>query len=66
MPFVELTFFEGRSIEEKRELVKSVTDAVSKSLHLPPDAIHVILREMKKDQWAVGGSLRSDKPAQKP
>ena len=60
MPVVEITLFEGRTIEKKRELVKAVTDAVSKTLNLDPQAIHILLREMKKDQWAVGGSLRSD------
>jgi 4-oxalocrotonate tautomerase len=65
MPVIEITFFEGRPIEKKRELVKAVTDAMSRTMDLPPEGIHVILKEVKKDQWAVGGVLRSDKPAAK-
>jgi 4-oxalocrotonate tautomerase len=66
MPVVEITFFEGRPIEKKRELVASVTEAVSKSIGVDPEGIHVILREVRRDQWAGGGFLRSDRPAPKP
>jgi 4-oxalocrotonate tautomerase len=65
MPIVEITFFEGRPIEKKRQLVKSVTEAVANSIDVDPEGIHVILREVRRDQWAGGGLLRSDQPAPK-
>ena len=64
MPVVEISFFE-RPVEKKRELVKKVTDAVAEVLEVDPEGIYVILREMRRDQWAGGGQLRSDRPAPK-
>lgn len=65
MPIVEITFFEGRPIEKKRQLVKSVTEAVASSIDADPAGITVILREVRRDQWAGGGNLRSDGPPPK-
>ncbi|MBC1532873.1 4-oxalocrotonate tautomerase [Listeria seeligeri] len=60
MPFVTIQFLEGRSDEQKRELVSEVTDVVSKNLKAPKENIHVILEEMKKTDYAVGGIRKSD------
>ncbi|MBC1421823.1 2-hydroxymuconate tautomerase [Listeria seeligeri] len=60
MPFVTIQFLEGRSDEQKRELVSEVTDVVSKNLKAPKENIHVILEEMKKTDYAVGGVRKSD------
>ncbi|WP_271001543.1 2-hydroxymuconate tautomerase [Listeria seeligeri] len=60
MPFVTIQFLEGRSDEQKRELVSEVTDIVSKNLKAPKENIHVILEEMKKTDYAVGGARKSD------
>ena len=61
LPVVEITFFEGRPIAKKRRLVKSVTAAVAKSIDVDPEGVHVILREVRRDQWSRGGILRSDR-----
>jgi 4-oxalocrotonate tautomerase len=61
VPVVEISFFEGHSQEERRNLVRSVTEAVAKVTGNDPEAVHVILREMRKDQWALGGKLWVDR-----
>ncbi|MBF2600020.1 4-oxalocrotonate tautomerase [Listeria seeligeri] len=60
MPFVNIQFLEGRSDEQKKALVSEVTDVVSKNLKAPKENIHVILEEMKKTDYAVGGVRKSD------
>jgi len=60
LPVVRISFFEGHSEEERRNLVKSVTDAVATVTGNDPEAVHVILHETRKDQWAKGGKLYSD------
>ncbi|CAM2363254.1 4-oxalocrotonate tautomerase [Listeria seeligeri] len=60
MPFVTIQFLEGRSDEQKKALVSEVTDVVSKNLKAPKENIHVILEEMKKTDYAVGGVRKSD------
>ncbi|MGI6643221.1 MAG: tautomerase family protein [Bacillota bacterium] len=37
---------EGRTVEQKRELAKLVTEAIVKSLQVPPTAVTIIIRDM--------------------
>lgn len=61
MPIVQVEILEGRSIEQKRKLAEKVTDAVVESINCPRDAVSVIIREMKKDNYSIGGTLWTDK-----
>ena len=61
MPIIQVNLFKGRSIDEKRKLVTEMTNAVVKSLAVPPDAVRIILHEMAKEDLAVAGKLASDK-----
>ncbi|GKQ42669.1 putative tautomerase [Companilactobacillus sp. RD055328] len=60
MPIVHIDLVEGRSNEQLRGLVKDVTKAISKNADVPEERIHIILNEMKKDNYSVGGTLKSD------
>ncbi|HHQ0158657.1 TPA: 2-hydroxymuconate tautomerase [Listeria innocua] len=60
MPFVTIQFLEGRSDDQKKALVSEVTDVVSKNLKASKENIHVILEEMKKTDYGVGGVRKSD------
>ncbi|EHC2216814.1 4-oxalocrotonate tautomerase [Listeria monocytogenes] len=60
MPFVTIQFLEGRSDDQKKALVSEVTKVVSKNLKAPKENIHVILEEMKKTDYGVGGVRKSD------
>ncbi|EAC2629248.1 4-oxalocrotonate tautomerase [Listeria monocytogenes] len=60
MPFVTIQFLEGRSDDQKKALVSEVTEVVSKNLKAPKENIHVILEEMKKTNYGVGGVRKSD------
>ena len=55
MPIVEVTLVEGRSKEQKRALVKEVTDAVVSSIGAPIEAVRVIIREIPPEHFAVAG-----------
>lgn len=41
-------------------MAKEVTDAIVRSLGVKPDAVRIIIRDMKKENFAVGGKLRLD------
>jgi 4-oxalocrotonate tautomerase len=60
MPEVYFYAFDGRTIEQKRKLVKSVTDAVCHSLNVKPEVVIVQIVEGKRENRAVGGVLMSD------
>lgn len=63
MPVVTIAMFDGRSIEQKRELVKSVTEIVARVTGNPLDAVHVIIEEVKRENWSIGGVLTPDRQA---
>lgn len=52
--------WEGRTLEQKKELVKTVTSAVARSIRCPEDAVVVVIHELPRDNWATGGKLSSD------
>jgi 4-oxalocrotonate tautomerase len=55
MPFIQVTMMEGRSIEQKHELMKRLTDAVVESLGSDPARVRDANYEVTPDEWAVGG-----------
>jgi len=62
MPEVVNYVIEGRSIEQKRGLVKDVTAALVKNLEVPAEAVVISLVEQKKSDKAKGGLLFSERP----
>jgi 4-oxalocrotonate tautomerase len=64
MPTVQIEMLEGRTLEQKRKLAKSVTEAICTSLSVPDSAVTIILREMPHTNLAKAGKLRCDEAAQ--
>lgn len=60
MPIIEIKLIEGRTVEQKRKIVKAVTDAICESTGVTPDRVRIHLCEMKKENFAKGGVLTSD------
>ena len=63
MPEIVVYLLEGRSLENKRGLVKDVTAAVVKNLEVPIEFVTVSLIETAKQAKGKGGVLFSDMPA---
>lgn len=61
MPTINVQMFEGRTLEQKRAFVKAVTEASSQTLGCSIDAVDIIIQEIKREDWASGGTLWSDK-----
>ena len=55
MPIVEIHLLEGRTPQQKAELIASVTDACCRTLSSKPEAVRVILEEMKPENFGKGG-----------
>ena len=62
MPEVIVYILEGRSLEQKRGLVKDITAAVVKNVGAPPEAVTISLVETAKTAKAKGGVLFSEMP----
>lgn len=61
MPVVTIELWEGRTVEQKRKLVRAVTDAMVEHAGARPDALHVIIHEVPKENWGLAGVLGPDR-----
>jgi len=61
MPTIRVEMFEGRTIEQKREMAEVFTREMARIAKIAPDAIQVLFEEYRRDNWAVGGTLYADK-----
>ena len=59
MPVVIVEMWEGRTVEQKKQLVEGITSAFV-NIGVPPEALHIILKDNPKHNWASGGKLSSE------
>jgi 4-oxalocrotonate tautomerase len=61
MPVITIRLLEGRTLEQKRELTKVVSEAVSQIAKTPLDGVHVIFEDVPRASWGRGGILFADR-----
>ena len=61
MPLIQVQMFTGRTPEQKRDLVRALTDAFVETAGSTPDAVDIILTDVEQTDWAQGGELFSEK-----
>ena len=55
MPFIQITMMEGRTIEQKHDLIKRLTDATTEAIGGDPARVRVAIYEVSSDEWGIGG-----------
>ena len=60
MPVVTIEMWEGRTIEQKKQLVEGITSSLVK-IGVPQEVVQVIIKDNPKHNWAIGGKLASEK-----
>jgi 4-oxalocrotonate tautomerase len=60
MPILQIEILKGRTIEQKRKMVKKVTEAITETLNCPEEAVSIIIREMEWENYAKAGILKAD------
>ena len=60
MPLVTIKILEGRTMEQKRAMVRDVTDAIVKNIGCPPQAVTIDIVDLKKENVSEGGELFYD------
>lgn len=60
MPIVQIEMLSGRSLEQKRAMVKEITDSLVKTINCKPEAVRIIIKEMEKENYAVADKLFID------
>ena len=61
MPLIEIHLLEGRTAEQKKKLLASVTEAVSESIGAPLQSIRVWINEFSPDDYMAAGHMASDR-----
>jgi 4-oxalocrotonate tautomerase len=59
MPVVIIEIWEGRTVDEKKRLVKGITSAFE-NIGVPSEVLHIIMKDNPKHNWAIGGKLASE------
>jgi len=55
MPVVRIDLWKGREKEKKKELIEKITSVVADAIGCPIEAVQVIINEVEKDNWGIGG-----------
>ena len=59
MPIAQLHILEGRTDAQKEILIREVSDAIARALDAPLPSIRVIISEMPKAHFGIGGEPAS-------
>jgi 4-oxalocrotonate tautomerase len=60
MPVIQITMSEGRTLEQKRELVKVLTKETARILSSKEENMRVLIYEVSKENWGNAGILGTD------
>ncbi|MGB5792868.1 2-hydroxymuconate tautomerase [Poseidonibacter sp.] len=55
MPIATINIIEGRSHEQKEKLIVKVTQAIHEAIDAPEANVRVIINEMPKQHFGIGG-----------
>jgi 4-oxalocrotonate tautomerase len=61
MPLITVKALEGRTIEQKRGLVKDITAAVVKHFGAKPESVTIDIIDYSKENFAQAGQLFLDR-----
>jgi len=60
MPIVRVEMWAGRTVAQKKELARVMTDAMVNIAHTTPEATIIVFEDISKDNWAQSGALASE------
>lgn len=57
MPLVDITLYEGRTPQQKRELARAICEAFCSIANARPDTVHVVFRDIQPAEWFKSAEL---------
>ena len=60
MPIIRVEMFPGRTTDQKRDLARELTDGFVRACGGPGDRLYVVINEVERENWGVGGELMAD------
>ncbi len=61
VPNVTIEWLEGRTLDQKRQVIVGITDLLVDVADARREAVQVTFREMSKEDWGRGGLLGIDR-----
>ena len=61
MPIIRVEIFPDRTVDQKRNLVRKLTDGFVRACGSPSDRLHAIIPEIDREDWGIGGQLMSER-----
>tara|TARA_B110000211_G_C14056301_1_gene543528 strand:+ start:1410 stop:1634 length:225 start_codon:yes stop_codon:yes gene_type:complete len=61
MPIIQFNLMEGRTVTQKRRLVKKVTEAVCEALDVEASTVRILLHEVTGNDFAAAGITAAEK-----
>lgn len=55
MPIIQVNLMEGRNDAQKEALIAALTEATVQSIGAPRESVRVLLNEMPKAHFGIGG-----------
>ena len=60
MPNITIQWYTGRTDEQRRQLVKAITEAMVKIGKTTADQVQIVFQDIERSNWGVNGKLASD------
>ncbi|MTI09426.1 tautomerase family protein [Curvivirga aplysinae] len=60
MPYINVQITKGASRDQKRTIVKEMTETLVKTLNKSPEHIHIVLQEIEQEDWGYSGMLTDE------
>jgi 4-oxalocrotonate tautomerase len=60
MPYVNIQITQGATKAQKAELVKEVTESLTRILNKKPEHTHIVIQEIAEENWGFSGLLTDD------
>ncbi len=61
MPIIRVEMFPGRNADQKRALIKELTEGFVRTCGGKPESVHVVISSISKEDWGSGGEICSIK-----
>ncbi len=66
MPIIRVELWEGRSAQDKQKLMRRLTDATAEVIGCPEGAVQVLIFDVPKANWGIGGQDCTNRPSSSP
>ena len=55
---IEIDLFPGRTKEQKKDLIESVTNLLNEKLSIEPSDVFIVIKEPPLENWGIGGKQK--------